>query len=183
MDKIKITNDMKNLLSSIKGETFLSYECEIEDKWNRTYGYLRINTDLKSLDISNQQKSMSLFGENEDVAIIEIFGNKNKSMKESFNLIDTFSPKKVEINEVIKDVFIISEIVELNDEKIEMDMGIIIQTDKHKYYFTKENWFDEFIYINVDKDFDTIYPIEKDKDEWSSDESDDIKISRFIDEI
>ena len=84
---------------------------------------------------------------------------------------------------MIKDVFIISEIVELNDEKIEMDMGIIIQADNHKYYFTKENWFDEFIYVNVDKDLDIIYPIGKDKDEWLSDENDDIKISRFIDEI
>jgi hypothetical protein len=66
---------------------------------------------------------------------------------------------------------------------MKFDMGIIIETNKHKYCISKEIWFDEFIYINVDKEFEEIYPISKDKEEWSSDENDSVKINRFIEEI
>ena len=183
MDVIKIKDNMINILSSIKGDTFLNYECAFEEKWNRTYGYLRITTNNKSIDISNQQNSLSMFNEIEDVSCLEIFVNSNKTLKDTFHLVDDYSSNKYDINEIINKIYVISETVEKNSETTEFDMGFIIETDKHKYCFTKENWFDEFIYINVDKEYDDIYPVEKDIKDWSSDETDEIKIARFIKEI
>ena len=183
MNKIKINENMINILSSIKGDIFVNYECDLEERWKRTYGYLRINTNNKKIDVSNQQKSLYMFNEIEDVSCFEIFDNSDKTLKEEFNLIDNYSPKSFEIKEIINRIYIISETVEKNNEKTEFDMGFMIETDKHKYYFTKENWFDEFIYINVDRKYEDIYPIEKDKRDWTSDKFDEIKISRFIKEI
>lgn len=183
MDAIKIKENMINILSSIKGNIFLNYECAFEKKWNRTYGYFRITTNDKSIDISNQQNSLSMFNEIEDVSCFEIFDNSNKTLKDAFNLVDDYSSNKYDINEIINKIYVISETVEKNSEITEFDMGFIIETDKHKYSFTRENWFDEFIYINVDKEYDDIYPIEKDIKDWSSDVTDEIKIARFIKEL
>ena len=62
-------------------------------------------------------------------------------------------------------------------------MGIIIETNSHKHYFTRENWYNEFIYINVDKEFDDIYPINEDINDWISDKDDVINIERSINSI
>lgn len=183
MNSICIDNNMINILSKLKGNKFISYECDLEENWNRTYGFLRINTDNKAIDISVQQKESSLFGEMEDVACIEVFDNTNKTIKESFDLIDNYSSKIIEVNETINKVYKISETVVINNETMNFDMGIVIETDNHKYCFSRENWFNEFIYINVDKDFEEIYPVSKDIEEWSLEENDEIKINRFIEEI
>ena len=63
MNSICIDNNMINILSKLKGNKFISYECDLEENWNRTYGFLRINTDNKAIDISIQQKESLLFGE------------------------------------------------------------------------------------------------------------------------
>ena len=81
MNSICIDNNMINILSKLKGNKFISYECDLEEHWNRTYGFLRINTDNKAIDISVQQKESLLFGEMEDVACIEVFDNTNKTIK------------------------------------------------------------------------------------------------------
>ena len=58
-------------------------------------------------------------------------------------------------------------------------MCIILNTDNHKYLISRENWFDEFIYINTDVDFDSIYPVERNKEIWDSD-IEKISIERSI---
>ena len=183
MNSICIDNNMINILSKLKGNKFISYECDLEENWNRTYGFLRINTNNKAIDISIQKKESSLFGEMEDVAYIEVFDNTNKTIKESFDLIDNYSSKIIEVNETINKVYKISETVVINNEAMNFDMGIVIETNNHQYCFSRENWFNEFIYINVDKDFEEIYPVSKDIEEWSSEKNDKIKINRFIEEI
>ena len=107
MNNFKINDEMLKILSSIKGDIFLNYECELEDKYNRTFQYLRINTNNKSIDISNDEKEVILFGELEDVAYFKLFESKNKSLKESFNLNDNFNSLKININEIINNIYII----------------------------------------------------------------------------
>lgn len=185
--KTKFNTDMINMISSLIGKVFINYECDLEEKWNRTYGYLRINTNDESIDISNEQDSVILFGEKEDVACFKCFISGENTLKESFDLIDEYEAKQISVGEVINSISIISEKVKITEnnttDEMEFDMAIIIKTDKHNYTISREEWFSELIYINVDKEFNDIYPIEKDKEDWSNDEDRKVEIERFIVEL
>lgn len=180
--KTKLNENMIQLLSSLVGKKFISFECDLEEKWNRAYCYLRINTDSSVVDISNEQELVNLFGENEDVSCLKCFANKGKSLKETFSLIDSYKSKEIFVNELIESISIISEKVKVDEnntmKEIEFDMAIIIKTANHEYMFSRENWFDEFIYINIDKKFNDIYPISKDKEIMSNDKSRNVFIKR-----
>jgi hypothetical protein len=178
-----LNNNMLNLLNTIKNSMLTNIECEFEEKWKRAYGYVRLNTTDKSIDITNVQKPIELFGEVDDVAVFECHNNTGKTLKEAFDLIDTFSPTKKEVNEIVENIDIIEEEVIINNSKMIFDMGIIIKTKSHTYIISRENWFNEFIYVNVDKTFDEIYPIEKDIEIWNINKNDKISINRYIKSI
>lgn len=165
----KMNDNMIKILQDIKNKKLKNIECAFEEKWNRAYGYVRLNVDSTSIDISNVQEGISLFGEVDDVSVLKCFNNTGKTIKEAFNLIDTYNPVTLDINELINDVEIISEKINIDNKTMEFDMCIVIKTTSHTYLLSRENWFDEFIYINVDKAFDEVYPINKDKEIWDSD--------------
>lgn len=170
-----MSNNIIDYLKKLKGERINSFECEYEEKWHRCYGYIRLNIGNKTIDISNIQDKFNLFGESEDVALFKFIINSGKSLKDTYNLIDSFNSKRIELDETIDKINIISEIIRNNSNKeIELDMCIEVITDKHKYLISRENWFDEFIYLNVDKEYEEVYPVEKDKKSWD----DEVQIIR-----
>lgn len=180
MTEVTIKNDIIDKLKKCINKNFISFECDFEEKWNRTYAYLRLNIDSMVIDISNEQEGVKLFGELEDVSYLKCKISNNISLKESYNLIATYKSKIINIDEKINNIYIISDIIEAEKEIMEIDMAIVIETEKHKYCFSRENWFDEFIYINIDKEFEEIYPLKNDIEDW---EKEDIKINRYVKKI
>ena len=65
-----------------------------------------------------------------------------------------------------------------NIDEIEFDMCIILKTDVHNYLISRENWFNEFIYLNVDTDFNDVYKISDDKNIWNFENNKSVQIVR-----
>ena len=81
MNSICIDNNMINILSKLKGNKFISYECDLEENWNRTYGFVRINTDNKAIEISVQQKESSKKGKYADVMNVRLSNGRRDEIK------------------------------------------------------------------------------------------------------
>ena len=178
----RMNQEMISLLRNLKDKRLINIECKYEEKFKRTYGYLRLNTDDVSIDITNIVEPMSLFGEVEDVAVFRCYNNTGKSIKEAFKLVDYYETSLIEISEIIKNISIVHEkVIKNSSEEMIFDMCIIIETENHKYLISRKNWFMELIYINKDEEFDNIYPIEEDKQIWT--DYFDTTIERIVEEL
>jgi hypothetical protein len=177
--KTKFNDNMLEILKTMKGKKLINIECEFEKEFKRSYGYIRLNFSGKSIDITNVEEPVNLFGTIEDVAVFNCYDNTGKTLKESFNLIDNYNPQRLGINEIINGVEVISEKIKLNNiDEIEFDMCIILKTDAHNYLISRENWFNEFIYLNADTDFNDVYKISDDKNIWNFENNKSVQIVR-----
>ncbi len=65
-----------------------------------------------------------------------------------------------------------------------IDMAIVIRTEKHAYTFSKSHvWFDEAIYVNIDKDIENICPVLSDLSLWDNDGEWSVTIERSVRKI
>lgn len=168
MTLAKLTNCNYIELKSTMGKNFISYECERLDRFNRTYGNIRLNFTNLNIDICNEQKTLIFFKELEDVAYFEMYKvNADLQFKP---YIEESIPEKYDVVEIVQDIIIIEDTIHIKDEySIQFDMAIQINTFSNSYIFSKGWFFDEHIYISKNKNFDDVYSIEKVVSDWTGD--------------
>ena len=59
-------------------------------------------------------------------------------------------------------------------------MAVIIETENHKYIFSRGWFFSETIDISVDEEFDNIYPISKVVEDWADEGENKVNVVRTI---
>ncbi len=166
--------EMKNILKEMIGKTFKSYEYSLEDRYNPMQ-FLRINMGTFAIDFSNEQKPVEFFGANEDVAYFSCVKVK---------LTDKFpygiETKEYMIDEKVKDVQIVTDIINVNDGEyeIKIDQALIIFTNYNVYSFSKGWMFDEEIKISKDRKDINVYDIENVKKDWSDSGQDKVCVTR-----
>lgn len=176
MIKAKFSSEMLKIIKSMVGKVFCSYECGnmVPDE---AYGNLQINLDDFAIEILNEVKELPFYDSTEDISY---FTCEKKSLNESFKPYCEEPSEKHLINENILSVYIIEDSISINggEYDINFDMAIIIETNKHKYVFSRGWFFSETIDIAVDKEFDDIYPISRVVEDWSDDGENKVNVIR-----
>lgn len=178
---VGLTDEMKEILKELKGKRIITFEGAFEKDWNRLYAYFRINMDNESIDFNNEEAYVEFIGEKEEVAYLKCQNSIHKTIADEFGLATNYSSSKIFVDDIVKEINIISETISKEGNDIlEYDKGIEIVTEKHTYMFYTKSWFDEYIYYSIDNNcFDELYPIQEDIEVYKNGEDIDIKIERF----
>lgn len=185
MINAKFSDKMKNQLKKLKDSIFIKYIIDNETKGASTYCKLGIDSTNIRLDILNEEISVDWFTNNEDICKedIAVFSCKIRKDEETFKpYIKESEVMSIDVNERIKNVQIVSDIINVDYDEyiIDYDIAIVIETEKHKYVFSRGWFFNEEIYINIDKNIDDIYSISEVKESWSNDRELNVEVNRKI---
>ena len=178
MIKAKFSNVMLTIIKTMVGKVICSYECGNMVP-NEAYGNLQINLDDFAIEISNEVKELPFYDSTEEISY---FTCEKKSLCEPFKPYCEEPSEKYFINENVLAVYIIEDSVSVNDGEydINFDMAIIVETNKHKYMFSRGWFFSETIDISVDKEFNDVYPISRVVEDWSDEDENKVDVIRTI---
>lgn len=172
MINAKFSDQMIGTLKKLKGKQFISFFIDGDDFTDRSYCIIRIKTDAFCIDIMNEEQELpflkSPVGNTEELSC---FSCSEKNVDSPFTpYIENIGFKEIPIGEKIDKVMLITDIVSIKQENydITLDMALIIQTNKHQYTFARQWYFDEQIFVYIDKNYDVIYPVEEVKSSWSN---------------
>lgn len=185
MIEAKFSNEMLQYLGKLNNSWFIKYITDDETGGNSTYCKLGIDSDNVCLDIFNEETNVDWFvsGNKIQQEDISVFSCAIRNDGEKFQpYLGESQIIAIDVNEKIGKVEIVSDLIDVNNGEytIDYDMAIIIETEKHKYIFSRGWYFDEEIYINVDKSIDEIYPIREVQESWSNDGEFVVKVSRVV---
>ncbi len=177
MNKAKFTNEMIEIIKTIKGKTFCSYDCA--KFLDEAYGNIRINLNDFSIEFLNETKETHFWDSFEDISC---FSCKKVDINSTFKPYCDEDFQNYSINEKIQQIQIISDTISINNKEYEIsfDMAVIINTEKHNYIFSRGWFFGEVISINVDKNYDEIYPVKQVIDDWDDDGKNNVAVSRCV---
>ncbi|MBQ8248744.1 MAG: hypothetical protein IJY93_02520 [Clostridia bacterium] len=181
MVKAKFSTEMLKIIKSMVGRVFCSYE-RGNTVSNEAYGNLQINSDNFAIEILNEVKELPFYDSTEDISC---FTCKKKALSEHFKPYCEEPSEKHLINEKILAVSIIEDSISINNGEYDVafDMAIIVETNEHKYTFSRGWFFSETIDISVDKDFDNIYPISRVVEDWSDEGENKVSVIRTIEKL
>ena len=178
MVKAKFSNKMIDILKSMVGNIFSSYE--YGDMFpNEAFGNLQINLKDFSVELFNEVQELPFYDLTEDISCFKCI---KKSLTELFEPYCKEPSQKYSVNEKILSVFIVDDSISINDGEydINFDMAVIIETSQHKYIFSRGWFFSETINISIDEKFDDIYPIGKVIEDWSDEGENNVTVVRNI---
>ena len=151
MIEAKFTSDMRNIIRSMKGKTFKSYEGvpEFQDPSVEFYGNFRINLGRESMDFTNLEQPTEFVGTIEDVSQ---FKCEKADIKSEFEPYLAGPHLVYMVNERIKSVAIVIDrvYVPAEDYEIEFDMALVIRTTHSVYTFSRGWYYWESIEVNID---------------------------------
>lgn len=175
MINARFTLQMLQEMAKLKGEIFVSYECA--ENFGTTYGNARINTQHFSIEFLNEVREMLLFGEAEEISM---FSCAVKSKEEPFQPYCEEPYETFVVNEKIGKISIINDQISVNDGEydISFDMAVVIETEKHRYMFSRGWFFSEVITISQDKSLDDVYPIQRVIEDWNDDGARTVAVHR-----
>ena len=181
MINARFSEEMLSAMKDMPGNVFCSFECGNIIK-NETYGNFQINLDDFSLEFLNEVHEIPFYDSTEDVSF---FTCKKKLMNRKFSPYCAEPAREYVINEKILSVEIVSDFISVNNGEYEIifDMAIIIQTNQHKYIFSRGWFFGETITISVDKSFNDIYPIEKVIEDWADSGENEVIVKRTVERL
>ncbi len=184
MVKAKFTKQMIEIIQTLKGKTFISYFMDDDIFFDKSYCLIRIKTDSACLDLMNEiQEFPFLKSPVGDTEELSCFTCQEKNINEPFKpyLVD-IGYKEINVNEKISEVSIISDKITITQENytIDLDMALVIKTSHHTYIFSRQWYFDEHIFIHIDKDFNSIYSIDDVKQSWDNDGEFQVEVERTI---
>ncbi|MBQ7898160.1 MAG: hypothetical protein IJ323_07020 [Clostridia bacterium] len=170
-----LNNNMEEMLRTIKGAKFISYECG--KQFDTAYGNLRINTDTLTIELSNIAKEMPFFNGVEDIACLECKAS-NSAIEFKPYCIEPF--EVFEIDAKIESIEIINDVVNVNDGEYEIsfDRAIIFRTDKKDIMFSRDVWFSEVITISENDDYNSVYPVDEVIEVWSDQGENKVNVIR-----
>lgn len=171
--KAKFSEKAIEILKNIIGKEFVSYSAK-RIQFNASYnGEVFINANSSFIKLYAEEKEITWFCDDKLHNSENIFGfNCEMSNNQGEEIIL--------VNDVISGIDVITDFVSIPQKNyyIELDMALIIKTQSHNYIFSRAWYFDESIDINIDKNYDDIYSINKVKESWNNAEEWDVKVER-----
>ena len=176
MIKAEFTDDMKQILASMKGAHFKSYECAI-DSHNHIYCNFRINTDKCSIEIKNENQVFPFFDDKEEMACFSC-----KITSEPFKPTEITSSTVFSVKEIINSVEILNDVIDVNNGmyQVSFDNALIIRTNSTTYMFAKDVWFSEIITVRKDDNYDQVISKQEIIDSWSNEGDFSVDIHRTV---
>lgn len=166
MIRAQFDSEMLEILKETVGKRFVSYECGTgEEKWNRTYGNLRLNFEDFAVDLLNEEKPFQTPYGVDDFACFSCTKMKHSCAFHPY----VNEPTKVHpINETITKVEIFQDTIRKKQMDFEFccDTAILFHMPTRTIMFSRRGVCDEGIYIASASDFDKIYPISKVVEDW-----------------
>ena len=174
------SDDMLNILKSINGKTFKSYECKKTGE-DLVYGIIRINLGTYSIDLCNYTSTIPFYGEfeEEDISCFSCaLAEKNADFKPCET--DQIAHQYL-IDERIKEVEIIRDKISIGNGEYEitMDQALILRSKFNVYSFYKDWIYGETIRIGIDRNDITVLSVDDVKNQWS-DDKESVKIEREL---
>lgn len=185
MVKAKFSEKEIEILTKLKAALFVKYVMDDVGNGVSAYCKLGIECDNICLDLLNEETDVDWFITDNNIKKedISVFSCKIRNDNELFKpYIDGSDVITVCVNEKIKNVYIVSDYINVNSGEftIDYDIAVIIETEQKKFIFSRGWFFSEEIYVNVDRDINEIYPIREVKDSWSNDGEFSVKVNRTL---
>ena len=178
MVKTVIDDNAIDVLTSMKGKTFKSYEGSPE--WNGDpkvfYGMLRINLGREAIDVTNFIRPTEFLQGFEELSCFDF---KKAELDSKYPVMGAKPVRAYMVDEKIKTVDVIRDFISLNGDEynVETDTAIVITTDRNVYSITRDWYFGETLTVCVDSDKANIYEISRIIDDWSCGEH-SVSVSR-----
>ena len=171
------TEDMKTMLSKLKGTEFIAYECVQGGAFPQTYGNLRICLEDYNVDLLNEQKALPLFDTIDGIAC---FSCKVVPIASLPTALPDVKLTKFPVNEIITGVEIVQDHITVNCNQYDlvMDVALIIKTTSEVYMFARDIWFSEVITIMLDDDYDKVFTIKEVEESFTNHPNDSVTVVR-----
>lgn len=172
------TDEMKKTLSNMTGRQFVSYECEKDDVFSRTFGNMRINTDTFSIELTNKEHTLPFFDGTEDITC---FACEEVEPENAFEPAVATETCITNVGKVITGLELINDTITVNNGEYEIsfDAAIIIHMGSDVIMLSRDTWFSEIITITDNDDFDRIFSIEDVKETWSNEGDNMVTVKRI----
>ena len=171
------TDEMKKILSNMIGRQFVSYECEKDNGFTRAFGNMRINIESFSIELTNEEHTLTFFDDTEDITH---FACMEVDSKKSFKPAVVTETCITEVGKVITGLELINDTISVNhgEYEISFDTAIIIHMGNDIMMLAKDTWFSEIITIADNDDYDQVFSIEDVKEVWSNDGENTVDVKR-----
>ena len=179
MIEARFASGMKEMLKAMEGAEFAGYSAtEFYEKETVHDGKIYLHIDDKTIKISNEVKEIPWFNHKDLSNSEEIF---------SFSCAETSEQgeQKVLVKETIESIEIITDYIKIpqNNYEIVLDMALIIVTGEHRYMISRGWHFGDYLDINVDKNYDKIYPVSQVVAEWNNYGEWEVIVERCVEEL
>ena len=179
MVEARFTNKMKDVLKSLKGFELVGYSATEFYAGETVHdGKVYLHVGDRTIKISNEGKQIPWFKHSELGDWEEIF---------SFSCEETFEKRKQKmvIKESIEKVEIVTDYIKIPQKnyEISLDMAVIIATKAHRYVISRGWHFGEYLDVNLDKNFDEIYPVARVLEDWNNFGEWEVEVKRIIQEL
>lgn len=187
MTRWQFDDNMINMLKGIVGKRLLSVETDASVE-GQSYCVARLNFDSTAILLKNEEEEIAIF-EDDIVSYEEAskFTCSTSDPNQTFLPgLDGVGTKKNDVDELVTGVEIVSDTIKCVEQGIDiiMDIALIFRAEKHAYIFSKSHvWFDEVIYVNIDKSIDDICPLRSDLSLWNNDGEWSVSIERSVQKI
>lgn len=177
MTNLTFTPDMIDLLRTLKSAQLLSYECV--KTYSCIYGNLRINTNQGTIDLTNLERTMPFFGNDEELSCFEC---ASADTAKSFKPLIDDSAITYPICEKIVEIDLIRDHVTVNDGEYEFlfDQALVFHTETKTVMFSRHVWFSEDIMVSDNDDYNALFPTEEVIDTLSNEGEYNVCVSRTI---
>ncbi|MBQ9067472.1 MAG: hypothetical protein IJ131_00200 [Eggerthellaceae bacterium] len=149
LNKAGFTDEMLELLRSMKGKVFKSYECTSKQPGKYADGNLRINLSRFAIDVSCDLYPLD--GEPAGFDEMTWLSCEYADLKSDFRPRVATEPRQYLVNEVVTSIEIVRDYADHDKGAFvfEMDVALIINTKHHAYSFARGIWFSDSISIEV----------------------------------
>lgn len=176
-----ITKEEKNLLKSLIGSKLICFKSEKKDSWNKIFGNIALVSENIEIEIKNELSPTTYFGgENEDVSrfIVKQITNDNP-----FQLMIVSDIFETPVNEIIKDIIIITDNISVHDSdknkiyEIVTTESIVVKTENSTFALSRDWHLEEIITFIKTSDYkQDIYPVSEVISEWSDEDEGSVAI-------
>lgn len=170
------TDEMKELLASMVGKRFVSYECS-KDSFSRAFGNMRINFNGRSIELTNEEQTFPLFDGEEDMTC---FACKVVDSKRPFEPDVVAETTVTDVNKSITSIEVVTDTIEVNNGEysIVYDMALIFHMGESVLMVSRDTWFSELITIKENDDYNQAFSVDDQKESWSNDGEYKVNVKR-----
>ena len=182
MTRVCFTEEMRNILASMKGKTIKSFEGMFYQGQNYFEEQVKLNLGTFSVNLYVNENVPAYFTNGKGVQYTEEISSFacSKGLKnEPFNAPQGWNVYQFLVNEKVSEVILITDTAKTDKgEEYVIDSGVVIKTDYNTYILSKGFWTVP-IYFNKQEEIETPFTLQNLKEELS-DEGISVSVSRQI---